>query len=90
VSRMRSLRLEDELDARVREAASVEGSSVSEFLRQAASERAERVLSTDPAARLADVIGLVRSGGGRAARSGKVFAELLAEEHRAQGRRDPR
>ena len=81
---MRSLRLEDDLDARVRDAASAEGTSVSEFLRQAASERAERVLSDDPVERLKDVIGVVNGGGGRARHTGRIFGELLAEEHRSK------
>lgn len=84
MSRMRSLRLEDDLDARVRGAAAYEGTSVSEFLRQAAAERVDRVLSVKPSERLADVIGVVNGGGGRARHSGRVFGELLAEEHRSK------
>jgi hypothetical protein len=87
MSRIRTLRLDDDLDSRVRDAASAEGQSVAEFLRQAASERAERVLSKNQVARLADVIGVVDGGGGRARHSGRVYGDLLAEEHRRQQRR---
>ncbi len=77
---MRSLRLEPELDDRVRRAASAEGSTVSEFLRQAAAERADRTLAARNSDQLADVIGSVRGGGaGRARDTGAAFGELLAE-----------
>ncbi len=79
---MRSLRLEAELDEQVRRAAAVEGSSVSEFLRVAAEERAQRTLSQRPSERLADVIGAVNGGGGRARDSGRAFADSLDEQRR--------
>ncbi len=80
---MRSLRLEPTLDDRVRRAAAAEGSSVSEFLRNAAAERADRTLSNRNSDRLADVIGVVRGGGaGRARDTGAAFGDLLADEHR--------
>ncbi len=77
---MRSLRLDPELDELVRTAAAREGASISEFLRRAAAERAARVLGQAASERLGDVIGAVRSDGGRAARSGDAFGELLADE----------
>jgi len=77
---MRSVRLEPALDERVRRAAAAEGSSVSDFLRKAAAERAERTLAHRNSDRLADVIGSVRGGGaGRARDTGTAFGELLAE-----------
>ena len=77
---MRSLRLDPELDERVRRAAALEGASVSEFLRRAAAERAERTLSQRGSERLADVVGVVRGGrGGRARDAGKAFGDLLSE-----------
>jgi Protein of unknown function (DUF1778) len=79
---MRSLRLEPELDERVRRAAAVEGSSVSEFLRLAADERAQRTLSLRTSDRLADVVGSIKSDGGRARDSGGAFADLLDERRR--------
>jgi Ribbon-helix-helix protein, copG family len=77
---MRSLRLEPQLDEQVRRAAAAEGTSVSEFLRQAAAERAERTLGRRNSDRLAGLIGVVNGGGrGRARESGVAFGELLAE-----------
>jgi hypothetical protein len=77
---MRSIRLDPELDDLVRRAAAQEGSSVSEFLRRAAAERARRTL--DQRDQLADVIGAVRSDGGAAADTGSAFADLLEERRR--------
>jgi hypothetical protein len=79
---MRSLRLDPELDERVRRAASLEGASVSEFLRRAAAERAERTLSRRADERLADVVGVIRGGGGRARDTGTAFADLLTEHRK--------
>lgn len=76
---MRSLRLDPELDERVRRAATLEGASMSEFLRRAAAERAERTLSQRGSERLADVVGVVQGGGGRARDTGKAFGDLLTE-----------
>lgn len=78
---MRSLRLDPNLDERVRRAATLEGSSISEFLRRAAAERAERTLSESGSERFADVVGVVH-GGGRARETGKAFADLLTERRR--------
>jgi glycerol dehydrogenase-like iron-containing ADH family enzyme len=75
---MRSIRLDDELDRRVRQAAAAEGASVSEFIRRAASERAEHTLATDAGERLADVIGAIHGGGGQARDTGRAFAQELA------------
>jgi len=80
---MRSVRLEPDLDDRVRRAAAAEGTSVSEFLRRAAAERAELTLSRRNRDRLGDVIGAVRAGGaGRARDSGVAFGELLDARRR--------
>lgn len=81
---MRSLRLEPELDERVRRAAAAEGSSVSEFLRTAADERAQRTLSQRTSDRLADVVGSIRGGGGQARDTGRAFADALDERRRAR------
>ena len=77
---MRSLRLDPDLDEKVRQAAAVKGESVSEFLRRAAAERAEETLATRPSERFADVAGVVHGGGGRARRSGDAFGQSLAED----------
>jgi hypothetical protein len=78
---MRSLRLEPSLDERVRRAAAAEGTTVSQFLRSAAAERADRTLAHRNRDRLGDVIGSVRGGGaGRARDTGAAFGDLLAEQ----------
>lgn len=74
---MRSMRLGDELDTRVRQAAAAEGISVSEFIRRAASERADHTLATGASERLADVVGAVHGGGGQAHDTGAAFADAL-------------
>jgi len=74
---VRSVRLDPDLDDLVRRAAAQEGSSVSEFLRLAAVERAQHVV--DRRDQLTDVIGAVRSAGGTAARTGSAFADLLED-----------
>lgn len=81
---MRSLRLEPELDERVRRAAAAEGSSVSEFMRRAAAERADRTLSHRNSDRVADLVGAIHGGGGNARDTGTAFRDLLADRRRAQ------
>jgi len=81
---VRSLRLDPDLDEKVRQAAAVKGESVSEFLRHAAAERAEETLVTRPSERFADVAGVVHRGGGRARRSGDAFVQSLAEDNERQ------
>ena len=83
---MRSLRLNAELDERVRQAAALEGSSVSEFLRQAASERAERTLATDPRERLAYAIAVVNTDLRQARDTGGAFADIVERKHRERRR----
>jgi Ribbon-helix-helix protein, copG family len=76
---MRSIRLDDKLDTRVRQAAATEGASVSEFIRRAASERADHTLATGTSERLADVVGAVHGGGGQARDTGAAFADAVAK-----------
>lgn len=85
---MRSLRLDEELDQRVRRAAAIAGETVSEFIRRAAARRAEQTLAdadrngsgARQSDQFADVLGAVRSGGGRARRTSEAFTEeLLAD-----------
>lgn len=79
---MRSVRLDQDLDDRVRRAASAENVSVSEFLRRAADERARRMLSGKPSERLADFIGNVEGDGSDASsRTGEVWGDWVAEKH---------
>jgi Protein of unknown function (DUF1778) len=75
---MRSLRLDPELDQQLRRAAALKGESVSEFIRNAAAERAEETLADYGRERFADIAGIVRGGGGRARRTGEAFSDALA------------
>jgi hypothetical protein len=79
---MRSVRLDDDLDVRVRRAAAAEGASVSEFIRRAVAERAESALADGTGERMADVIGVIHSKGGRARDTGTAFADLLVQRRR--------
>lgn len=79
---MRSLRLDPGLDEKVRRAAAAKGESVSQFLRNAASERADETLSSPASERFADVAGVIHGGGGRARRSGEAFTESLAKDRK--------
>lgn len=80
---MRSLRLDPDLDERIKRAAAVRGETPSEFLRRAAAERADATLAeVGTLAGWADVIGVVHSEGGRAERTGEAFTELLVERNR--------
>ena len=79
---MRSLRLDPDLDEKVRRAAAAKGESVSEFLRRAAEVRAEETLASHPSERFADVVGVVHGGGGQARRTGAAFAASLAEDRK--------
>lgn len=79
---MRSLRLNAELDERVRQAAALEGSSVSEFLRQAANERAEKTLAGNPGERLGYAIGVVKTDFNQARDSGAAFTDAVERKHR--------
>lgn len=81
---MRSLRLDPELDEKLQRAAAICGQSVSEFIRNAAEDRANATLATPPGGSFADVVGVVHGGGGRARRSGKAFAADIAQDRAAR------
>jgi len=79
---MKSLRLAPELEQRLQRAAALQGESLSEFMRRAATERADRVLAASGSTDFSDVVGAVHGGGGRARRTGDAFADIVAE-HRS-------
>lgn len=76
---MPSLRLDSELERRLRQAAAQLGESLSEFIRQASKSRADAVLQ-EPAVDFSDVIGIVRGGGGQARRTGDAFSDALRRD----------
>lgn len=71
-----SVRLDRELKARLRAMAESEGVPLSEVLRRAAQHYLNET-GGPLRVRLADVIGTVRSGGGRARRTGESFKRLV-------------
>ena len=79
---MKSIRLDPELEQRLQQAATVTGESLSGFIRRAAGERADTVLTTDGNDDFADVIGAIHGGGGRARHTGKVFTEQVTKDSR--------
>ena len=74
---MRSVRLGDELEHRLQEAARVTGQPASKIIRDAVRKQCEELLGDRLSERLADVIGAVGSSGGQSRRTGKQFTELL-------------
>lgn len=82
VDHMKTLRMDPELEKRLEKAARATGESLSGFIRQAATERANSVLAAGHGADFSDVIGVVHGGGGRARRTGDAFAEALADDRR--------
>lgn len=74
---MRSIRLDEALEARLQEAATASGRPVSEIIRQAIEERCAAILSQCLAHRVRDVAGIVRSRVGRARRTGEAFRKEL-------------
>ena len=79
---MKTLRLDPNLETRLQRAAAASGESLSEFIRQAAAQRADAVLNTDKRDDFADVLGVIHGGGGRARRTGAVFTEALVDAKR--------
>ena len=79
---MRSVRLEPELDARLKEAARIAGKPVSEVVREAVRSTCDRILGERLDRRLGSVIGKVSSGGGSSRKTGKAFTQLLQSKRR--------
>lgn len=72
-----SVRLDPELEARLKKLAEVEGVPLSELLRRAAARYCDELAAASLALRLADVLGVVQSTGGRARRTGEAFRKVL-------------
>jgi uncharacterized protein DUF1778 len=79
---MLTVRLDERLHDLTRKAAAVEGASVSEFMRRAIAERAERTLAGGAQERMQDVLGAIHGGGGRARDSGGAFTDLLVQQRK--------
>lgn len=81
---MRSVRLDEELESRLAEAARVTRKPVSEIIREAIRRQCDDVLGRRPDRALADVIGTV-SGGRQildSRRTGRAFTRLLTARRR--------
>lgn len=77
---MKSVRLDVELEKQLERAAEITGISESEFIREAIRRQADQVVGDTLEARVADVIGTMRSEGGRARRAHDRFQETLKKE----------
>jgi len=83
---MRSVRLDDELEQRLAEAASVAGQPVSALIREAVQQKCDEVLGDRLDVQLADVIGMI-SGRGRSRASfqtGRAFTRLLLRKRKTR------
>jgi predicted DNA-binding protein len=78
----KSFRIDPVLERRLEEVARRQEVPVSVVVREAIAKHCDEVLGEDLRSRLADVIGVVHGGGGRAARTGEAFKQLLAERAR--------
>ncbi|HMC89943.1 MAG TPA: ribbon-helix-helix protein, CopG family [Gemmataceae bacterium] len=79
---MKSVRLEPDLEAKLARAARAAAQSQSEFIREALVRRCAEVLGESLAERLAPVVGVIKSAGGRANHTGKAFKQLLARRRK--------
>jgi hypothetical protein len=79
---MKSVRLDKNLETRLERASRALAMSQSEFLRDALARRCDEVLGGSLQERLASVIGIVKSSGGRAAHSGAAFKAVLAKRRK--------
>ena len=79
---MKSVRLNEDLEAKLERSARAVGMSQSEFLRDAVARRCEEVLGNSLQQRLAPFIGVVESSGGRASRTGVAFRSALTKRRK--------
>jgi predicted transcriptional regulator len=77
-----SYRIDPHLARRLREVAARQAVPVSAVVREAIALYCDTVLAADARARLADVIGVFQSDGGRASRSGRAFKDVLGSRRR--------
>lgn len=81
---MRSVRLSEELESKLERASKAAGLPVSEFIRQAVEQKCDETLGNTLDVLMADVIGMVDSGGRNLSRNtGREFKRLLMERRKA-------
>ena len=83
---MRSVRLDDELEHRLEEAASVVGQPVSALIREAVQQKSNEVLGDRLDVQLADVIGIFSSRGRSrdSSKTGRAFTRLLLRKRKTR------
>jgi hypothetical protein len=81
---VKSVRLDAELEERLRLAARALGVSESAFIRQSLGERCDVVLGNRLDERLRDVLGVVCSDGGRARSTGAAFIQVLRDRRKSR------
>ncbi len=81
---MKSLRLSPDLGERLREAARLLGVSQSDLMRQAIAQRCDQVLEDRLDRQLADLLGVVKSTGGRARDAHRAFTKELGAQRRGK------
>lgn len=79
---MKGVRLDRDLQEKMERAARTLSLSQSEFIREALARRCDEVLGSSLSQRLASVVGIVQSSGGRSERTGEAFREILARRRR--------
>ena len=79
---MKSVRLDHELEEKLERAARAVAMTQSEFLRDALVRRCAEVLGSSLDERLAPVVGILNSSGGRADRSGAAFRAALGKRRK--------
>lgn len=86
---MKSVRLDPELQSRLKQAARLAGVSESDFIRAAIAEQSDATLTNTLEGRLAGLVGAVHSKGGRAREAHKKFGELIKRRFARQQRSRP-
>lgn len=76
---MKSVRLDPDLQARLKEAARTAGVSESEFIRAAIADRSAATLADRLEGSLTGLVGAIRSKGGRAGKAHERYRELLKQ-----------
>jgi len=83
---VRSVRLDAEMEAQLAEVSRITGQPVSQIIREAVAERCRLLLGERLDRRLADVVGVVSSDGGRAESTGRGFVTALRSGRRTSSR----
>ncbi len=86
---MLTVRLDPELETRIRKTAERKGETVSDFVRKAVQDRCDQMASQSLAVLLEDYVGSSESGRMDSANTGKAFKRVLAERNRKADSKRP-